>query len=219
MLDKFKFFNFKDKSKIKSSFLKSVFKQSIISIGSICSSSDRDSRASDRQSFASARSSSFIDFGICGSSIFLNDFGSFKFFFKIKFFSKGGFGGRDKGGSIFIVEDVLVKYRGSFFFILSLYSSILFTSNKKSSVKSDKYDKVGQKSSKIGSLILKISFFLGGKFKLLFFVLLSGILIFLSSILKLFFFGSKLMKSSREDLKSSKDERSRLRDLNLSGSV
>lgn len=219
MLDKFKFFNSKDKSKTKSSLPKSASKQSTTSTGSTCSSSDRDSRASDRQSSASARSSSSTDPGTCGSSTPSNDSGSPKLPPKTKSLSKGGFGGRDKGGSILTAEDVSAKHRGSPSPTPSSHSSTLPTSNKKSSAKSDKHDKAGQKSSKIGSLIPKTSSSSGGKSKSPSSAPSSGIPTPSSSIPKPSSSGSKSMKSSREDLKSSKDERSRSRDSNSSGSA
>lgn len=219
MLDKFKFFNSKDKSKAKSSLPKSASKQSTTSTGSTCSSSDRDSRASDRQSSASARSSSSTDPGTCGSSTPSNDSGSPKLPPKTKSLSKGGFGGRDKGGSILTAEDVSAKHRGSPSPTPSSHSSTLPTSNKKSSAKSDKHDKAGQKSSKIGSLIPKTSSSSGGKSKSPSSAPSSGIPTPSSSIPKPSSSGSKSMKSSREDLKSSKDERSRSRDSNSSGSA
>ncbi|XP_078326056.1 neuron navigator 2-like isoform X7 [Crassostrea virginica] len=221
MLDKFKFFNSKDKSKTKSSLPKSASKQSTTSTGSTgtCSSSDRDSRTSDRQSSASARSSSSTDPGTCGSSTPSNDSGSPKLPPKTKSLSKGGFGGREKGGSILTAEDVSAKHRGSPSPTPTSHSSTLPTSYKKGSSKSDKHDKTNQKSSKIGTLIPKTSSSSGGKSKSPSNAPSSGIPTPSSSIPKPSSSGSKSVKSSREDLKSSKDEKSRSRDTHSSGSA
>ncbi|XP_048766551.1 neuron navigator 3-like isoform X3 [Ostrea edulis] len=217
MLDKFKFFNSKDKSKTKSSLPKSASKQSTTSTGSTCSSSDRDSRTSDRQSSASARSSSSTDPGTCGSSTPSNDSGSPKLPPKTKSHSKGGYGGREKG-CILTAEDVSAKHRGSPSPTPSSHSSTLPISSKKSSAKSEKHDKSGQKGSKIGSLIPKSSSSSGGKSKSSSGPS-SGIPTPSSSIPKAPSSGSKSVKSSKEDLKSSRDERSKSRDSNSSGSA
>ncbi|XP_062586338.1 neuron navigator 3-like isoform X4 [Saccostrea cucullata] len=220
MLDKFKFFNSKDKSKTKSSLPKSASKQSTTSTGSTCSSSDRDSRASDRQSSASARSSSSTDPGTCGSSTPSNDSGSPKLPPKTKSLSKGGFSGREKGGSILTAEDVSSKHRGSPSPTPTSHSSTLPASNKKSSAKSDKHDKSGQKSSKIGTLIPKSSSSSsGGKSKSPSSAPSSGIPTPSSSIPKPSSSGNKSVKSSKEDLKSSKEEKSKSRNSNSSGSA
>ena len=155
MLDKFKFFNSKDKSKTKSSVPKSASKTSNTSTGSTCSSSDRDSRASDRQSSASARSSSSTDPGTCGSSTPSNDSGSPKLPPKTKSVNRSGLG--DRKENTLQVESASAKKRTPSPTSVS-HSATL--PGKKGGTKGDKHEQKGsqdKKASKIGSFIPKSS--------------------------------------------------------------